>query len=222
MNARAAALLLATTFAVGCGDSSTKPATPLPEVKGAPMRHEPAKDLSPEAATAGDLSRAAAVNPPPPVVPAPTPATPAAATPAAATPSAAGDFHSTTFDELSGFDYALYSSDAAVKHEIPAKILALSGKKIAVDGYMMPLKYEAGGAKKFILMKNQFGCCYGGTPKLNEWIEVTMEGGAVAEYQQHVLITAFGVLDVKEEQKDGFATSLYKMRGERTEFTEAK
>jgi len=63
---------------------------------------------------------------------------------------------------------------------VPEKILALSGKRVAIDGYMMPLAYEAGGAKKFLLMKNQYGCCFAQTPKVNEWIEVTMQDGAVA------------------------------------------
>jgi hypothetical protein len=208
---RLAALVATLVLAAGCGESSAKPAAPVADVKGAPLRRDPAKELPPEAADVGDVARAAPIAP--------------TAQPAAPAPKPAGgvdDAQTVTFDELAGFAYALYAEDAKTKHEIPAKILALDGKTIAVDGYMMPLAYEAGGAKKFILMKNQFGCCYGGTPKLNEWIEVTMEGGAVAEYQQHTLVTTWGVLDVKPESRDGMATSLYKMRGVRTEFTEAK
>jgi hypothetical protein len=220
MYGRMLALVLAVALVAACGESSAKPAVPVADVKGAPLRRDASKDLPPEAAAVGDVARAA------PVVsatatavvtatekPAPSPPAPTAGT---------DDAQTVTFDELAGFAYALYAEETKTKHEIPAKIAALSGKKIAVDGYMMPLAYEAGGAKKFILMKNQFGCCYGGTPKLNEWIEVTMEGGAVAEYQQHTLVTTWGVLEVKPESRDGMATSLYKLRGIKTEFTEAK
>jgi hypothetical protein len=214
---RLAALVATFALAAGCGESSAKPVVPVADVKGEPLRREPAKPLVPDADAVGDVGRAAPVLAPP-ERPAPPPAT----APAPAPAPAADDFQTVTFDELAGFDYALYAEETKTKHEVPAKITALSGKKVAVDGYMMPIAYEAGGAKKFILMKNQFGCCYGGTPKLNEWIEVTMEGGAVAEYQQHVIMTTWGVLEVKPESRDGMATSLYKMRGVRTEYTEAK
>jgi hypothetical protein len=216
---RLAALVATLALAVGCGDSSAKPAAPALDVKGAPMRRDPASEppAPPPVAAVGDVAKAAPV-----VAPQPEAAAPAPAPTPPTTTAGVDDAKTVTFDELAGFDYALYAEETKTKHEIPAKIQALSGKKIAVDGYMMPLAYEAGGAKKFILMKNQFGCCYGGTPKLNEWIEVTMEGGAVAEYQQHVLVTAWGVLEVKPESRDGVATSLYKMRGIRTDFTEAK
>jgi hypothetical protein len=205
---RLAALAATFALAASCGDSQAKPAAPVPEVRGEPLRREAAPSRPP-APDVGDVAGAAPVGLPSTRIPAPPPAD-------------ADDFKTASFDELAGFDYALYAEETKTKHVIPAEILALSGRKVAVDGYMMPIAYEAGGAKKFILMKTQFGCCYGATPKVNEWIEVTMEGGAVAEYEQHVLTTAWGVLEVKPETRDGMATSLYKMRGVRTEFTEAK
>jgi len=215
---RLAALVATLALAAGCGESAAQPAAPVADAKGEPLRREPTTPLAAEAAAVGDVAGAStAVAPPEP--PAPPPQTPPAPTAAKET---SDDFQTVTFDELSGFDYALYAEESKTKHEVPAKIAALSGKKIAVDGYMMPIQYEAGGAKKFILMKNQFSCCFGGTPKLNEWVEVTMDGGAVAAYEHRALITAWGVLEVKPESRDGMATSLYKMRGVRTEFTEAK
>jgi hypothetical protein len=86
---------------------------------------------------------------------------------------------------------------------------------------MMPLASEAGGAKKFLIMRYQFGCCYAVTPKINEWIEVTMVSG-VADYMPDTLDTVWGVLEVKEELRDGAAISLYKVRATKSEFTEAR
>ncbi len=220
MSRRAASAVFAALLVAGCGDSAAKPVAPAPDVKGAPLKREAPTTPESAPAPATDAPQLGDVAGATPAAPQPAPTPPAAKAPSP--PAAADDFKTVTFDELAGFDYALYAEDAKNPHEVPAKIQALAGKRVAVDGYMMPLQYEAGGAKKFILMKNQFGCCYAATPKLNEWVEVTMEGGSVAEYQPHVLVTAWGVLDVKPQARDGMATGLYQMKGSKVEFTEAK
>jgi hypothetical protein len=209
---RSGTRLLVLAFAAGCGAKT--PEAPLADVKGAPLRRESPPELTRDVASLGDadLVKPAAVQPP---VPEPV----GNPTPAAASPA---DYQNVTFEELSGFDYALYASESKQTHPVPEKIRALSGKRIAVDGYMMPLVGESGGAKKFLLLKSQTGCCYGGTPKLNEWIEVTMDAGVVAKYEHFALVTVWGVLEVNPESREGMATGLYKMAGSRAEFTEAK
>ena len=97
----------------------------------------------------------------------------------------------------------------------------MAGKKLVLDGYMMPLQYEAGGAKKFLLMRYKFGCCYAVSPKINEWIEVTMEKG-VADYMPDTITSVWGVLSVEEEMREGASVGLYKMKAARAEFSEAK
>ena len=104
---------------------------------------------------------------------------------------------------------------------MPAKIRALTGKSVVIDGFMMPLSYEAGGAKKFLLMRYRFGCCYAVAPKINEWIEVTMQSG-VADYLPDTIDTVWGVLTVKEEIKDGVTTGLYTLKATRSELTDAR
>jgi hypothetical protein len=205
-------LFLALAAAAGCGDGGPAEVE-VADVRGAPLRRT--EMATP---TIGDLDSGRRTGEPPAAVTAlvPPPAVPTPAKPVD------GDVVVTSFDDLAGFEYAEYASEAKQKHPVPEKVRALSGRTVELDGFMMPLSYEAGGLKKFLLMKFKFGCCYGATPKLNEWIEVTMEGGAVADYEPDTLCTVRGVLDVKEEDKDGVATSLYKMRGQHAELTEAK
>jgi hypothetical protein len=213
----------------GCGD----PAPPLAAadpVQGAPMRRPKKAPMPPEAAAIGDMDTGrpgeTSGEPPSAVapvtkVPAPVGAASAAASASASAPQPAADdeYQEVDFDELSAFECASYASTE--RPPIPEKVLALSGRKVSVTGYMMPLSCEAGGAKKFLIMRYKFGCCYAVTPKINEWIEVTMDKG-VADYMPDTLDTVWGVLEVKEETRDGAAVGLYKIRATKSEFTEAR
>jgi hypothetical protein len=212
MRFAAAALVLVALAAASCGDSAPVPDV---EVHGTPLRRAAPPEAEPPPAAIGDVDPGPAPEPAP--LFAPTAQAPASAPSAA--PNGEPKCEYVTFDDLSGFDY---DPAADAKREIPAKVRALSGRDLAVEGYIMPLAYEAGGVRKFLLMKNQFGCCFAVTPKLNEWVEVTMEGGSVAEYAPHVLVTVWGRLDVTEELKGGVVAGLYRMTATRTEFTEAR
>jgi hypothetical protein len=225
---RASLLVLALLAAAGCDDAAHMTATAGP-VQGAPLRapktaRVPAS-VPADVAAIGDVDTVppgeTSADPLPPIVP--PPAKPAETKPAAAAPSvpaaADGEFEEVDFDLLASFECASYASTE--RPPVPEKILALSGKKVTVTGYMMPLSHEAGGAKKFLIMRYKFGCCYAVTPKINEWIEVTMEKG-VADYAPDTLDTVWGVLEVKEELRDGGAVGLYKILASKSEFTEAR
>jgi hypothetical protein len=217
---------LALLLVAGCGDP-VPPLAAAGPVQGAPMRGPKKAPMPPEAAAIGDTDSGrpgeTGGEAPSAVAPVATAPAPVGAAPAPAAPApqaAAGDeFQEVDFDELSAFECASYASTE--RPPIPAKVLALSGRKVAVTGYMMPLACEAGGAKKFLIMRYKFGCCYAVTPKINEWIEVTMEKG-VADYMPDTLDTVWGVLEVKEETRDGAAIGLYKIRATKSEFTEAR
>src|SRR5262245_19012685 len=216
---------LALLLVAGCGDEPRAPSAAGP-VQGAPIRAKKPEPLPPEDATIGDTdagpSGETGGDPPSamaPVTAFPAPVGAAPASPAAVAPASGDEYEEVDFDVLSGFECASYASSE--RPPIPEKIKALSGKKVAVTGYMMPLSCEAGGAKKFLLMRYKFGCCYAVTPKINEWIEVTLEKG-VAEYMPDTLDTVLGVMEVKEETRDGAAIGLYKIRATKSEFTEAR
>ncbi len=224
MSGRAFLLVAAGLLVAACGDEGPPPSGAL-DVKGTPFLVSRAAEPAVASLSIGDVDTPRDGDQPPQEPPSAleAPAEPApASAPPVPVPSAAGEaeeFEPVSFDDLASFTFTQYASGE--KHEIPLSILALSGKRVAVDGYVMPLSYEAGGAKKFLLMRYRFGCCYSVPPMLNEWIEVTMAKG-VADYIPDTLSTVSGVLTVKEESKDGAATGLYTMSASRAEFTEAR
>ena len=197
-------LVLAACAAAGCGWSPPVATISL-DVKGAPFRvAKPETALEP----IGDVDAGEPPSPPLPVAPpAPQPS-----------PPAKDEEVPTSFDDLASFEFPAGGSQ---ERTLPESIVRLSGRRVVLDGYMMPLQYEAGGAKKFLLMRYRFGCCYAVSPQLNEWIEVTMDKG-VADYIPDALSTVWGVLVVKEETREGATIGLYKMRASRAEISEAR
>lgn len=94
---------------------------------------------------------------------------------------------------------------------IPADIQKWSGRKIAIAGYMQPLKIDDNRVSQFMLMRSQALCCFGATITLVDWIEVTAPAGQSYEPMLHKPITVLGPLDVGEEMIDGFTVSLFRM-----------
>ena len=94
----------------------------------------------------------------------------------------------------------------------------LNGKKFAVRGFMIPFKVDGEDVTEFLLVRNQFACCFGVVPKMNEWIHVKMAKGKVAPYAVDIPITVYGKLDCGELIEKGVVMSLYRM--EATEVTE--
>ena len=95
------------------------------------------------------------------------------------------------FSVLSGFDFVL-SKELAEGSANPSQtaargrkrrflrsIQSLDGKKVVIQGFLLPVKMDDGLAVEFLLMRNQSMCCYGVPPKINEWITVKMKGKGV-------------------------------------------
>jgi hypothetical protein len=118
----------------------------------------------------------------------------------AAKPQGLEDYEDVTFDKLGSYKYEmeeLHEGDAP-KEQIPDSIHALSGRKIAIKGFMIPYRNNGESVTEFILLRNQGLCCFGTVPRMNEWIHVAMAPGKGAPYAMDVPITVFGTLDVKE------------------------
>jgi hypothetical protein len=127
-----------------------------------------------------------------------------------------------TWDTLSHFDYDSPSIDEEIdpklrrkkkKYPIPGFIKLLNGASVAVVGFMIPLDTNEAGDKatSFILARSQATCCYGITPKMNEWMFVQMKKGKEAETMMDMPVTAFGTLAVGEEKKSDTGWTLYRM-----------
>ncbi len=139
------------------------------------------------------------------------------------------DGHSlVTWNTLAHFEYDAPSIDEEIdaslrrkkkKYPIPGFIERLNGAPVAVVGFMIPLDTNEAGDKatSFILARSQATCCYGITPKMNEWIYVIMDKGKEADAVMDIPVTAFGVLSVGEEKKTDTGWSLYRMSSDKVD-----
>jgi hypothetical protein len=199
----------------GCSrssDSSPAPAgqAPAAEVRGAPISSAPAP-AAPEAA------KAAASAPPAPPAPAP------ASSPAAPAGDAANDgFQAVGFDLLAGFNYEMPDESAVstnapakpAREQIPAEIKKLDKQRVALRGFMLPLKVEGGLITELLIMRDQSMCCYGTVPKINEWVSVKMVGKGVKPVMDQA-VTLYGALKVGEMYENGYLVGIYAMDGEK-------
>ena len=56
---------------------------------------------------------------------------------------------------------------------VPRSAFALEGKKVFVKGYIFPGR-DSTGIKRFLLVRDQGDCCFGGNPKVTDRIQVTL------------------------------------------------
>jgi hypothetical protein len=97
------------------------------------------------------------------------------------------------------------------KSKIPDEVKALNGKKIAINGFMMPIDQDAEGSREFVLNGNFDMCGFGGPVSINQWIVVKYLGRGRAPYT-HLPMSVFGELEVGEEYRDGNLFSIYRMK----------
>lgn len=190
----------------GCGEPSVVDTAPA-EIRGTPIAQAIPRATH---ATNAAIAPAAGIQGSKPAPSGPTPA---------------------NFDVLSG--YAIEVSDdllgpvtndlAAVAEKtnalIPEPVRALSDKEVSIKGFMLPLKVEGGLVTELLVMKDQSMCCYGATPKINEWVSVKMKSRGVRPLMDQP-VTLFGTLHVGEMRENGYLTGIYRLDGERMEAPE--
>lgn len=129
-------------------------------------------------------------------------------------PAATGSaYEKVGFQALGGFKYE------PKKSQLPESVTRYHGKKVSIDGFMVPVDMDKDGVSSFVLVKDQMMCCYGATPALNEWVFVSLAKRAPVAMDQP--ITVYGDLQVGEDVQDGEVISLYRMSGERIELPQS-
>jgi hypothetical protein len=132
------------------------------------------------------------------------------------------DYAAVTFDLLGSFSYEIRPPGATedamglplVKDQIPAPIKTLNKKRVAVQGFMFPLVRAGERVKTFMLVKDRSKCCFGRTPRMNEWIHVRMREGRYAKHINDQVITVFGVLEIGELYGNGQLESIYRLEAD--------
>jgi hypothetical protein len=128
-----------------------------------------------------------------------------------------GEVLTVGFDRLASFEFTPPEDPAkaeAAEAQIPAAVRELNAMKVAVTGFMLPVKMDSGLVTEFLLVKDAMMCCYGAMPKVNEWVVVKMTGKGVAPLMD-VPITFEGTLQVGQIYESGYLTGLYLLKGER-------
>ena len=122
-----------------------------------------------------------------------------------------GSSPAVTFDMLSGFYYEVGAADRP-NDQIPATVRAFDGKKVAVQGFMIPITLERGATKEFLIARDRICCPYGANvPRMNEWISVKMSDNRTTRYIADQPVTISGTLHVGEEIVNGEVMSVYRM-----------
>ena len=106
--------------------------------------------------------------------------------------------------DLGNFDY-----DADKGGNIPPDVTALSGSKIRLNGYMIPMD-QAESITEFALVPSLFSCCFGQPPQIQHTIVVHVpKGKAVSYYPDQISVE--GTLKVEEKKEDGFIVSIFEV-----------
>jgi hypothetical protein len=145
------------------------------------------------------------------------------------TPEVKGDFIPTGFDKLAAFQIRVlfkmtnpitFASTPILSGPIPDAILSFDEKKIAMQGYMLPLKLEDGRVRDFLLMRSRMFCCFGKPLALNEWVTVHMVDDPVKSIMDQP-ITVYGKLHVGPVKENGQISTIYRLDGARLDGPES-
>lgn len=132
------------------------------------------------------------------------------------------------FDELSNFKYDTYEMLDEVNggrpltksdDVIPPHIRAYDGRKVLVEGYIMPLRIRKGLVTEFLMFRDHAACCFGDKAKMNHYmrVKVTDKGFEPGSTMTH---KAWGTISVGEIYVQNYLTGIYQMTADRVEVTQ--
>jgi len=134
-----------------------------------------------------------------------------------------GSLHRISFAHLSllgadveGLIDLMFAPDPTeVAFEFPASIAALDGERVSLVGYQIGLEYDESDPgnphlTRFMLVRDFATCCFGGIPRPDEWLDVTVAEPVPYWLYQPVRVT--GALSVGlERQEDALMTSVFQV-----------
>ncbi len=124
-------------------------------------------------------------------------------------PGEPGKAMNVTFDILSGYDFE--------KEQIPELVKSLDGQRVAITGFMLPVDFDGGKVRSFLLLQNQMACCFGMTPKENEFVYVEMSNGESTKYMPDWPLTVVGKLEVGKKL---LVNSIYRIKADNVLITD--
>lgn len=124
----------------------------------------------------------------------------------------AAGFQLVTFERLAGFtaETKQTATGLALVGQIPGEVAALSGKQVAIAGFMVPQKQRDGRVVEFHLVRSLSDCCGTGAPSLNELVVVRTDGKGVQPVTERPILAA-GELVVGEYREQGELRAIYRL-----------
>ncbi len=128
-----------------------------------------------------------------------------------------------TWDDLMVPDYEppspLDPDDGYTKEDLfPAEVLAFDGRRVAVEGFMLPTDFKGSRVTAFVLSPYPPGCCFGGMPGMDEWIDVEVDDPNGVEYFAYRTVRVIGTFEVGELLDDyGYVRSIFRQRAQTVE-----
>ncbi len=141
------------------------------------------------------------------------------------TPLEIETYQSLTFNMLTSYpfrepnwakmDDPAYIASLNLDEQISSQIKAMNGKKVEIQGFMLPLDMSGDNLRTFMLLKDQMACCYGNIPRLNEWVYVRVPTKKKINIHQDVLVTLLGRLRVGAKFEGEVLTGIYHLELDR-------
>lgn len=122
------------------------------------------------------------------------------------------------WDVLSGFKFDVYevASETSAGRPlvttddpIPDDVKAWNGRRVTVEGFILPLRTRQRQVTEFLLLRDQGTCCFGPKAQINHFIRVKYFQGF--RPNAPVPYRATGVLRVGEIRVQGYLTGIYEM-----------
>lgn len=120
------------------------------------------------------------------------------------------------FSQIANFKYVepiAGKPETLKKGQFPASVMALDGKSVVMEGFMIPLEMDAENrVSVFFLARNTLACCQGRIPDINEVVEVSFE--EPVKFSPDILLRVKGSFHVGEVFDEfGYLMSVYRMKG---------
>jgi len=97
--------------------------------------------------------------------------------------------------------------------ELPPRVRSWDRKLVRATGYVNPMN-ETRNLRKFLLVKDRAGCCFGRAPQINHFIDVSLRDGEAVHYTTDPM-TVEGTLEVGEVWDGDWLIALYVMKDAR-------
>lgn len=99
-----------------------------------------------------------------------------------------------------------------VDPQIPKRIWDWQSKKVEVVGYMLPVRFDGDKVTEFMLFASPSACCFGITPRINDWINVKAPHGTAAKMD--IPLAVRGTFSVGTRMEDGYVVGIYHLEFE--------